>query len=250
MGRTNARATGAKSHSPSGQARTAPRIGCLRGADAPRQQYSADASRAPSPAARRRTWPPGRAIPPALRSAPAVRSMMPADRLTGGREVRPQSHPDTKWASLPSGGNQQEEPIITTSNHPVPYARRARRMATHSPADRRAQRTAECRWTMAGTHSGTPRAHRREAVPKSGVDLCLSAAQRAAGSRCRRAGVLRCRARGQSSPGRQPAAQAARWPSRRPARHLPRRQPDRRVRQHCHVLDIGHRSEISHRLQR
>jgi hypothetical protein len=57
-----------------------------------------------------------------------------------------------------------------------------------------------------GAHSGTPRAHRREAVPKSGVDLCLSAAQRAAGSRCRRAGVLLCRARGRSSPGRQAAA--------------------------------------------
>ena len=54
-----------------------------------------------------------------------------------------------------------------------------------------------------GAHSGTPRAHRRQAVPKSGVGPCLSAAQRAARSRSRRAGVLRCRARGQSSPGRQ-----------------------------------------------
>jgi hypothetical protein len=47
-----------------------------------------------------------------------------------------------------------------------------------------------------------------------------------------------------------PLPRAARWPSRRPARHLPRRQPDRRERQHCHVLDVGYRSEISRRLQR
>jgi hypothetical protein len=150
-------------------------------------------------------------------------------RQHGQQAVQP-DHP----ASAAATPATARPPSRVLGNHPVSRARRA-------------QRTAECRWTMGGAHSGTPRAHRRKAAPKSSVDPCLSAAQRSAGSRCRHAGVLRCRTGGQSSPGRPAAAQAARWPSRRPARHRPRRQPDRREQPHCHVLDIGHRPEISRR---